>query len=216
MAKVWRSACGWVGEAAQAVEDPADVAGPEPGAAPVHEDRLGGSGHGGPTPGEPLPEGLRRPIVDRHPALLASLAQHGHRAATQVDPAAVEPAELGDPQAGGVEQLEHGPVTLVDRRGARAVEEGPDLPARKDAGQSALARGGPQRCGPGPSRGDPAAPTRRNSTAARPPCGPPWRGPAGVCPARPGSGEGAADRRRPVGARHCGPSTGRRPRGHST
>ncbi len=36
-------------------------------------------------------------IVDRHPALLAALPEHGDRPATQVDVAAVETAELRDP-----------------------------------------------------------------------------------------------------------------------
>ena len=47
-------------------------------------------------------------VVDRDAALLVALAQHGDRAAAQVDVAPVEPAQLRDPQPGGVEQLEHG------------------------------------------------------------------------------------------------------------
>ena len=48
---------------------------------------------------------LDRVPADRHDARLAAFAEHAHRAIAQVDVREVEPDELRQAQAGGIEQL---------------------------------------------------------------------------------------------------------------
>src|ERR1019366_6622577 len=121
-----------------------DIARPQTSTPLVDEYRLTGTGHVGPTGVQPLLHGPNGPIMDRDPALFAALAQHGDRAAAQVDAGPVETAELGDPQAGRIEQLEHRQITLVERRGHGTIQEGSDLPAREDARQATPPRRRPQ------------------------------------------------------------------------
>ena len=85
--------------------------------------------------------------MDRHPALLVALAQHGHGAAPQVDVAPVEPAELRHPQPGGVEQLEHGEVAPVQGGLGADVEQGGHLALGEHPGQAPAARGRAQGAG---------------------------------------------------------------------
>jgi hypothetical protein len=49
--------------------------------------------------------------VHRHHALLAPLAQDGHREPTKVQVTDVKPAELGHSETTAVEKLEHGMIT---------------------------------------------------------------------------------------------------------
>ena len=153
--------------------------------------------------------------MHRHPPLLAALAQHGHRPPAQVDVAPVEPAQLRDAQPGRVEELEHREVAAVHGRLRRHVEQGGHLAPRQHAGQATAARGARAGTGPGRSRGDPAAPARRSSSAAQPPCGRSWRGPASASPARRGSGAGGGGRRHRAPLCRCGTSTRRRRRRRS-
>ena len=67
-------------------------------------------GHRGPT--------------DRHQPLLSSLAAQQHRAGVGVDVVDVEPDRLGDPRAGGIQQLEQRPVPQRQRTVRLAVAAG--------------------------------------------------------------------------------------------
>ena len=49
---------------------------------------------------------MRRPLAERHDALLAALAEHVHRLLLEVDVCEVKPDDLGAAQAAGVGQLE--------------------------------------------------------------------------------------------------------------
>jgi hypothetical protein len=62
--------------------------------------------------------------VHRDAAFLVSLANDGHRPPDQVDAGPIEAAELGDAQAGRVEQLEDRVVAEGDRGGQRVVGVG--------------------------------------------------------------------------------------------
>ena len=160
---------------------------------------------------EPGPQGGDGRVVDGDPALLGALAQHRDRAAAQVDVAAVEPAELRDPQAGGVEQLEHGQVAPVERRRRRATSSSvPTSPDREDPGQPAAAGRGPQ--GAGRVGAEATLPEQPGEVAAQRSRLAGDRGPGELAgaEARPGSGAGAGGRPRPGRRRRCGPSTRRR------
>ena len=74
----------------------------------------GASQRGRPASSQPAERPVGRHAV-RHGALLAALAEHPHHPAAPVDVVDVEPAQLADPDPGGVEQLEHRHVAQAER-----------------------------------------------------------------------------------------------------
>ena len=64
--------------------------------------------------GEVGPRGVERRLVDGHDALLRALPHEPHLPLGEVDVGHVEPRELRDPRARGIEELEHRPVTEAD------------------------------------------------------------------------------------------------------
>ena len=141
-----------------AVDDAAHVARSETPPPPVQEHglrRAVGGRHRLAALLEPANQGGCAALVDRQPPLLGALAEHRHRPPVDVDALAVEPAQLGDPEPRGVEQLEHGVVAQREGRGTRsgllavgpapalaAVEQCGQLPVREHGGQAAGRRGG--------------------------------------------------------------------------
>ena len=75
-------------------------------------------------PGQPGAHRRHAGLVDQHLALLVALAGHGDDAPVEVEVVDVEAAQLGDPHAAPVEELEHGVVTEVAGRHVRAVRVG--------------------------------------------------------------------------------------------
>ena len=139
----------------EAVEDPPDVAGSS--RAPRRFTKTASAGPGiWVRPSSATPQRRNRSVMDGDPPLLAALSQHGHGAPVQVDPATVEPAELGDPQASGVEELEYSQVALIDGRSGGPVQEGSDLAFGQHPGQAPLPRGAPSGSGRVLERGGPA------------------------------------------------------------
>ncbi len=59
-------------------------------------------------------QALARLLPHRHPALLVALADDPHLGIRQVNPVRVQPDELADPQATGVEELQDGPIPDAD------------------------------------------------------------------------------------------------------
>ena len=90
---------------------------------------------------------VERHLADRHEPLLVALADHPHERAVEREVLAVEPDRLAHPQAGGVEQLEQGPVADAAGGGApRAAGRPPRRRAcRAGAGSGAAGRGAPRR-----------------------------------------------------------------------
>ena len=90
-------------------------------------------------------------VAERHLALLGALAPHDRRAPAEIEVVDVEAAQLADPQAAAVQQLEHGvvattsPLRLVV--GRRTVEQGVQLGV-----PTARAAGGPRPSGPAATR----------------------------------------------------------------
>ena len=139
-----------------AVEDAADVTGPEAGAALVHEHRLGRAGHGvRPCSSQPRIASAAASWIGRRRCLypLPSTVTVRARRSTS---AAVEAAELRDAQPGGVEQLEHRVVAPLERRrrpGRRAAWR----PHPSDSTRGSRPRRSARAAsGPGRGRGDPA------------------------------------------------------------
>ena len=62
---------------------------------------------------------LARERADRHHARLVALAQHAHRVVGEIDVVDLQPRELGQAQAGRIEQLEHGAIAHGQRLIAR-------------------------------------------------------------------------------------------------
>ena len=67
-----------------------------------------------PTTAQILPDAGKGAVAHRHEALLAALAEDPDEPAQKVYVPAVETAELGTPQAAGIQELEDGPVALPD------------------------------------------------------------------------------------------------------
>ena len=78
-----------------------------------------------PATAGPLVQGHGRRTTEGHRALLVALAQHPDQPPVPIELVDIEPAQLDDPDAGCVEQLEHRHVADADRpsglRPARAV-----------------------------------------------------------------------------------------------
>src|SRR5262245_33421060 len=66
--------------------------------------------------GVPLAQTLFRRLVERHDALFASFAHDADHATREIDVLQVQRHELTQADAGGVEQLEDGPITAAERR----------------------------------------------------------------------------------------------------
>ena len=78
----------------------------------AREDRIRGARAGGRAPFGQRPARVR---AHRHAALAAALAQHRHQTVVQVQVAPAQVAQLRQPQAGGIEQLEQGAVAQAQR-----------------------------------------------------------------------------------------------------
>ena len=63
---------------------------------------------------QPLLDRPRRGLAEGHGALLVAFAGHGERGARQVDVEKIQRAQLADADAGGIEDLDHRPVTGRD------------------------------------------------------------------------------------------------------
>ncbi len=93
------------------------------GLASHHTGLLGGKHHI--RAGAPQQQGAGLPVVTlqpvhrllahRHQPLLVALAHYAHQALTQTNMLGSEPHQLGNPQAGGVEQLQHCLVPQLQR-----------------------------------------------------------------------------------------------------
>ncbi len=94
----------------------------EPPAPSVQEDRVtvarrvractGAVTQGEPSPAEVLAQGSACRPAHGHLALLVALTEHTHEPVVEIEGFEVEPDELADADAGGVEQLENGAVAL--------------------------------------------------------------------------------------------------------
>ena len=111
------------GRGRPAVEDAAHVAGREAAAPLVEEQRVA---VGAPRrerrvagPSEPRAQRVDGRLAERDGPLLAALAPHDRPAPVEVEVAGPEGAQLADPEAAAVEQLEHGVVAGPDARGRR-------------------------------------------------------------------------------------------------
>ena len=90
-------------------------------------------------------EGLGRGFAERKPPHFRTLSQHRDRAPAEVDVAPIEAADLADPEAAAVEELEDRPVALVLRLvadGGLHEVDGFRLP--RHSGQPLHALGGAQ------------------------------------------------------------------------
>jgi hypothetical protein len=93
-----------------------------------------------PAPGEVSAHGLDAFASERDDPLLVSLAEAPHDAVVQVDPAAVEPDGLADPEPGSVEELDEGPVAECPRsRPISRLDQALDLAGRERAGEARAA-----------------------------------------------------------------------------
>ncbi|BDZ58645.1 hypothetical protein GCM10025872_23020 [Barrientosiimonas endolithica] len=141
---------GHVGE--QLVHDLAHLPRVDPAAAPAEEDRglalprheLGTSAH------QPGLDRLGGGHAERDGALLVALAGDAHRALVAIEVVDVEADELADPDAAGVEQLEHRAVAQVHGVGVvggdrRDVEQGGRLALAQHPGRCLLRRGASSR-----------------------------------------------------------------------
>ena len=208
---MWRRAWGWVGEAERRSRMRRTSRGPSRAPRRFTKAASAGPSMSSRPSSSQARSASTRGIVDRHPALLAPLAQHRHRPAAQVDVAAVEAAELRDAQAGGVQELEDGQVAPVHAAMPVGTSSSDvTSPLGEHAGQAPAARGGPQRAGRVGAEVTLPAPARRSSSAAPPPCGRWWPGPAAASRGRPDSAGGAGGRRPRGRRRRCGTSTRRR------
>ena len=203
-----------------AVEDPAGVTGRQP-AAPRRSRRAPSVGSPTSEPGRACrtyaATASHAGLAEREPADLRTLAEHGDRAAAQVDGVDVEAAALAHPEPGAVEQLEQ-------REVARATA---GIVARSDVGRlggaveqrGRVARGaapaaascGP--CGVRRPRGDVAARAHRAAAgSAR------TRAPTRPCAAIVGLREPARLQVREVAPQHAvverRPRSGQPPRSH--
>ena len=90
-----------------------------------------------PELGEVAPEGALGLLPHRHDTLLRALAEGEEIAALEVDLGQAQPDELRDPEAGGVEQLQHRPVAQARRsREVGGREEPFDLLLREHLGEA--------------------------------------------------------------------------------
>ena len=164
------------------MHDPADHAWIEPLAALADEQRRPGLAGDQPRPAgrEPGVDGPHGRLADGHAPLLAALAEHPYDPAVPVEVAEIEPAQLGDPDAGGVQQLEDGDVPRgprspallgsgdrlgQHRRGVAALQ-GRRQRAHRFGDRSAAAGSPPADPSPGPSEEHPDS---RGPSLQRPP-----------------------------------------------
>ena len=103
-----------------AMHDPADHPRVDPAASLSDEDGIVRTGAGEETATllDPGGQGTQRGSSQRHGPFLVPFAQDTHHSPVQVHVASVQPAELGDADAGGVQQFEHGDVAQRDRSAA--------------------------------------------------------------------------------------------------
>jgi hypothetical protein len=88
---------------------------------PVEQDLLAGTG-------DELLQPLERLLAERNQSLAPALARDADDALVEIDLAEPEADELGDPQPGGVEHLEHGPVPVAEGvAGIGRIEQRLDL-----------------------------------------------------------------------------------------
>jgi hypothetical protein len=93
-----------------------------------------------PAPGEVAAHGLDAFASERDDPLLVSLAEAPNDAVVQVDPAAVEPHRLADPEPGSVEELDQGAVAERSwSRPVRRLDQALDLAGRERAGEARAA-----------------------------------------------------------------------------
>src|SRR4029079_7550330 len=89
-----------------------------------------------PAPGEIAAHGLYAFASERDDPLLVTLAEAPNNAVVQVDPAAVEPHRLADPEPGPVEELDEGAVAEHPwRRAVGRLDEALDLARRGRPGE---------------------------------------------------------------------------------
>jgi len=87
-------------------------------------------------------DGLAGLAAHRHDALLAPLAHNPHQAVIEIEVDDVEGGQLPDPQAGGVEEFEHGPVPQGESvRGVAFVQQPEGLVHGQDLGEIVLFAG---------------------------------------------------------------------------
>ncbi|MCB5294322.1 hypothetical protein BJQ90_03789 [Arthrobacter sp. SO3] len=94
------------------MDDSADLPLVDPPAARAEEERRAGGvrGEGGPAPAQPVVDGERGRQSVGHSAFLVALAKHPQGPAVGIEVVHVEAGQLADPDAGGVQQFNHGPV----------------------------------------------------------------------------------------------------------
>ncbi len=111
----------------------------EPPAAQVQEHRRTRPSRGDlrPNPREVRAHRVTRVPADRDVAFLAPLPEDAHAPLLEVDVVHVEPDELRDPKAAGVERLEDGPVAHALRRRVGMFQHARDVVDRQGPGQRA-------------------------------------------------------------------------------
>ena len=148
---MWRRPCGPMSGRAGHVGDPAVhqrahralVDPPAPGAEEQRRPRRRRRRSAGRPCGQPAVERAGGRVAEGHDALLAALAEHAHHVAVAVHVVDVEAGQLADPDAGGVEQLEHRHVAQPDRAavvGQLGRGRGSGRPPRRRAAPGAAVR----------------------------------------------------------------------------
>ncbi len=101
----------------QSMDDVAHLTDVDAAASATEEERRATTGNRQQRPAPPRPFADRVPggNPERHHPLLLPLAEHAQQPVVKQDIIDVEPGEFADPHPGRVQQLEHGPVTHMQR-----------------------------------------------------------------------------------------------------